>query len=1382
MACLVSLFPAPARSAIIASSPYYAVKPLGIDMGLSSNYCVAIERDKWGFLWIATEEGLNRFDGSYFYAYYKSMAPGFTGSALGSDALSALLDDRHHPVMWVATQRNGLNAVDYANYTIQHFTHQTKDENSIASNDLTGLSHASDGGLWISTYWAGVDHFNPITRRFTHYNRRTLPALPSDQTWCALDGGHGILYVGHVNDGLSVIDLHTRHVSNFRHSDAVPSSISGNVVRCLFRDRMGHLWVGTDNGLDLFDPIRQEFLHFQGAPQLKDKIMDIRELGDNRLWVGTELQGIVILDISRMAGKANTTMPNMTGTLSASMIAGTITEGSSTSQLTGSGIRCLCPDTYGNVWVGLYGSGVDMITQELPTFAHVTFSPFPQTRQLTNKSVFGVAVAKDGTLWAGTDGSGINIFNKDGQRISDIPTAMGRCIQTTYLDRQGQLWTGSYTDGGWVRDKSGAIRQIAGLPAHADVRAYFQDREGRMWIATSTGLYRTAKDASRVEAYWPVKSYLLRSVFVDCKGCVWLGTFGNGLLICSPSMRILRELNESNGFPSNNINHIQGDHSGHVWVATDEGAVNLTNSRIHNFKVYDTRDGMENSHVRATVMDRDGNLWVSTNKGISCLKHNAKRLINFSWRDNLPKSNFNNGSVCVRADGMLFFGSTDGLVAFQPRKVLAQQRPPKVFITGLVLSSPDGTEQDSIVSIIGRKIITIDHHHTTFTIRFSVQDYALSGSVEYAYQLKGLHSDWTHLENCEVALHDLPYGHYQLLVRSRLRNQQWSTPAMIELAMAPPFWLSWWAKALYALMALALVVAGLHLYLRKVRLEYLYTSEKREHQLQQRITEERLQFFTNIAHELRTPLTLILGPLDDMAHHSDIPRDAKHTLAVVFQSAQRLKALIDRLLEFRKTETSNRQLHKQRGNLVTCVRDVALKYEELNRNPNIAIHMEAEQPEILMDYDKEVVTIILDNLISNAVKYTERGSVTVSVGITSEGETEKALLTVADTGHGISPEALPHIFERFYQEQGTHQASGTGIGLALVKNLVTLHHGTISVKSEPEKGSVFSVELDIATTDTSVAQPSQKQSDTLSEPMTGQLSQSALAAGDPEQTVPSSSEAAKEGQVGKEEQTVKEGPLLLLVVEDNRDIREFIASVFDKTFEVRQACDGLEGWKIATEATPDMIISDIMMPNMDGNTLCRKLKDDVRTSHIPVILLTAKDTDADKTEGYNAGADSYLTKPFTAGLLRARVDNLLRQRQQMATSMGQAVPDFSAKRKQLQESLQDIDREFFHQLDQLIEERISGDVDVSYLAEKLHVSVSTLYRKMKTLTGISTNEYIRKYKMQYAEHLLLSGRYSISEVSFMVGMSSPAYFRRCFKDTYGMIPSEYVQKMKGNDK
>ena len=1375
MACLVSLFPAPARSAIIASSPYYAVKPLGIDMGLSNNYCVAIERDKWGFLWIATEEGLNRFDGSYFYAYYKSMAPGFTGSALGSDALSALLDDRHHPVMWVATQRNGLNAVDYANYTIQHFTHQTKDENSIASNDLTGLSHASDGGLWVSTYWAGVDHFNPITRRFTHYNRRTLPALPSDQTWCALDGGHGILYVGHVNDGLSVIDLHTRHVSNFRHNDAVPSSISGNVVRCLFRDRMGHLWVGTDNGLDLFDPIRQEFLHFQGAPQLKDKIMDIRELGDNRLWVGTELQGIVILDISRMAGKADTTMPNMTGTLSASMIAGTITEGSSTSQLTGSGIRCLCPDTYGNVWVGLYGSGVDMITQELPTFAHVTFSPFPQTRQLTNKSVFGVAVAKDGTLWAGTDGSGINIFNKDGQRISDIPTAMGRCIQTTYLDQQGQLWTGSYTDGGWVRDKSGAIRQIAGLPAHADVRAYFQDREGRMWIATSTGLYRTAKDASRVEAYWPVKSYLLRSVFVDSKGCVWLKDLRQRTADLLPLDAHPERDERVQQFPSNNINHIQGGHSGHVWVATDDGAVCLTNSRTHNFKVYDTRDGMENSHVRATVMDRDGNLWVSTNKGISCLKHNAKRLINFSWRDNLPKSNFNNGSVCVRADGMLFFGSTDGLVAFQPRKVLAQQRPPKVFITGLVLSSPDGTGRDSTVSIIGKRQITIDHHHTTFTIRFSVQDYALSGSVEYAYRMEGLHSQWALLDDGEVTLHDLPYGHYQLLVRCRLRNQQWSAPAMMELTMQPPFWLSGWAKTLYALMAVAIVIAAIRLYLRKVRLEYLYTSEKREHQLQQKVTEERLQFFTNIAHELRTPLTLILGPLDDIAHHSDIPRDAKHTLAVVYQSAQRLKELIDKLLEFRKTETANKKLQPQYGNLVNCIQDVCLKYEELNRNPNVAITMKASQAEIMMDFDKDVVTTILDNLISNAVKYTDRGQITIAVSGEEEKGQPQAMLTVADTGHGISPEALPHIFDRFYQEQGPHQASGTGIGLALVKNLVTLHHGTITVESEMGKGSVFRVVICGEAANKTAANPSQEEgSGGKVEETTKQQQQLSPASETSGQAVLPLSGRAKEGLAAKEG--------LLLVVEDDQGIREFIASVFSGSFDVRQAKDGEEGWKMAQETTPDIIVSDIMMPKMDGNTLCRKLKSDVRTSHIPIILLTAKGTDADKTEGYNAGADSYLTKPFTAGLLRARVGNLLRQRQQMVTSMGQAVPDFSAKRKQLQESLQDIDREFFQQLDQLIEERISGDVDVSYLAEELHVSVSTLYRKMKSLTGISTNEYIRKYKMQYAEHLLLTGRYSISEVSFMVGMSSPSYFRRCFKDTYGMIPSEYIQKTKGMEK
>lgn len=881
-----------------------------------------------------------------------------------------------------------------------------------------------------------------------------------------------------------------------------------------------------------------------------------------------------------------------------------------------------------------------------------------------------------------------------------------------------------------------------------------------MWIATSSGLYRTARESTRVEAHWPVKSYLLRAVYVDEEGYVWLGTFGNGLLICSPSMRILHEMSNTNGFPSSDIHHIQNDNRGHIWIATNQGLVCMSSAKRQLVHVYGMADGMESNHAHASMMDRTGNLWVSTNKGISCLRRNDRTFINYTWRDNLPKGNFNDGSVCARTDGRLFFGSTDGIVSFLPNEVLKQRQPTKVFITGLSLPTASAVGQDSIVSVIGQRQITVDYHHTTFTVLFSVQDYALSHTVEYAYQLEGLNSQWTLLDDSKVTLHDLPYGHYKLLVRCRLRNQQWSAPTVMALTMQPPFWLSWWAKTFYALMVVAIVIAAIRLYLRKVRLEYLYTSEKREHQLQQKITEERLQFFTNIAHELRTPLTLILGPLDDMAHHSDIPRDAKHTLAVVFQSAQRLKELIDKLLEFRKTETANKKLQPQYGNLVDCVRDVSLKYEELNRNPNVVITMKASQPEMMMNFDKDVVTIILDNLISNAVKYTDHGRITIEVSGEELKGQQQAVLTVTDTGHGISPEALPHIFDRFYQEKGPHQASGTGIGLALVKNLVALHHGTITVDSEPGRGSVFRVVICGEDSEKLASNTLLKENGETTDAIITHTSE-----GSGQAVLPLSG-GAREG--------------LLLVVEDDQGIREFIASVFSGSFDVRQAKDGEEGWEIAQEAAPDIIISDIMMPRMDGNMLCRKLKDDVRTSHIPVILLTAKDTDADKTEGYNAGADSYLTKPFTAGLLRARVDNLLRQRQQLNDSIAHTEPDFSVKRKQLQASLQDIDRQFFEKLDHLIEERISGDVDVSYLAEQLHVSVSTLYRKMKALTGISTNEYIRKYKMQYAEHLLLTGRYSISEVSFMVGMSSPAYFRRCFKDAYGMIPSEYIQKMKGS--
>lgn len=549
---------------------------------------------------------------------------------------------------------------------------------------------------------------------------------------------------------------------------------------------------------------------------------------------------------------------------------------------------------------------------------------------------------------------------------------------------------------------------------------------------------------------------------------------------------------------------------------------------------------------------------------------------------------------------------------------------------------------------------------------------------------------------------------------------------------------------------------ALRIYQRHLRLKFELKAEKVHHEKEQKLNEERLRFFTNITHELRTPLTLILGPLDDISHSSDITKAVKHKLAVIHQSAVRLNELITQILEFRKTETDNRQLRVVKANVVDAVHEVSLKYEELAQKPDVAIKFVAPENPIMMYIDKEVIAIILDNLVSNAIKYTDQGNIDISVERRRSGEHHLVDITVSDTGHGISAKALPHIFDRYYQENGTHQASGTGIGLSLVKKLVTLHHGEVKVESNLEQGTSFIVTLD--------------ENEIYPDALRGDENASAKLQGND----------AASGVLNLEEAvlSVENGKPLLLVVEDNREILDYVAESFIDEFDVLKAGDGRDGLALALNKVPDVIISDVMMPNMDGNAMCRALKKDIRTSHIPIILLTAKDSFEAKEKGYDSGADSYITKPFTHLLLRSRILNLLQQRRRDKMLIQESKEtNLARKKEQLRESLNKVDQEFFDKLNKLIEENISGDVDVNLIASNLAVSTSTLYRKMKALTGISTNEYIRKYKMQYAEHLLLEGKYSISEISFMVGMNSVAYFRRCFKAEYGEIPSEYLKKL-----
>ena len=688
------------------------------------------------------------------------------------------------------------------------------------------------------------------------------------------------------------------------------------------------------------------------------------------------------------------------------------------------------------------------------------------------------------------------------------------------------------------------------------------------------------------------------------------------------------------------------------------------------------------------------------------------------------------------------------------------QIPPVVITKVRIPGRLTSREKNETAIPISEGEIELTHEQNSFNLTFNVQDYSLANQVEYAYMLKGLENSWyTLTDPNNVTFRNIPPGKYEFLVKARLHNQDWSEDmTSLRIHITPPLWLTWWAKLIYILITISIIYTIIHAYKKKIDLESLYTLEKKNHEQEQELNQERLRFYTNITHELRTPLTLILGPLEDMQKDTSLPTRQAQKLSVIHQSALRLLNLINQILEFRKTETQNKKLCVCKSNIAPLVHEIGLKYKELNQKKAIDFQIQIEKEEMLLFFDKEIITIILDNLISNAIKYTEQGKITLSLYPTTRNGVTYTEIKVSDTGYGISAEALPHVFDRYYQESGKHQASGTGIGLALVRNLVELHEGEIRVESIQNEGSTFYISL-----------------------LTDNIYPNALHGDSTKQTEEEMiSEAVPEDSQNTEPETSKP---ILLIVEDNEDIQKYIAESFSDSFEVITGSNGEEGKQQALNRIPDIIVSDIMMPVMDGITLCRQLKEDVRTSHIPVILLTAKDSLQDKEEGYEVGADSYLTKPFSASLLRSRINNLLDSRKKLIAQFQQTGTSHNPnshldeKRSIITEALSKLDNEFIEKITQLVEDNLSSEkIDITYLSDKMCMSGSTLYRKMKALTGLSTNEYIRKVKMQNAERLLLEGKYNISEIAYKIGMNSTGYFRQCFKDEFGVSPSDYLKQ------
>ena len=787
-----------------------------------------------------------------------------------------------------------------------------------------------------------------------------------------------------------------------------------------------------------------------------------------------------------------------------------------------------------------------------------------------------------------------------------------------------------------------------------------------------------------------------------------------------------------------------------IWVATREGlAVFKNTSQPNRYKIFKEKEGLENSHIRAICEDLEKRIWISSNDGISCLDPKQNLFYNYNHHDGVPMGDFMNGSTCMTHNGIIYFGSQNGACFFNPKELSSIRQVSPVKITQFCKYNKKTESKDAEISIPFKKgVVHLPYNQNSFRITFNVLDYTQSPQVEFTYMLEGLENRWydTQGEN-QVIFRNIPPGKYNFKVRTRIRNQEWDKEiASLNIFIAPPLCLTWYAKLGYVILFIFALYALLRFYKRKLDLESSLEMERKQSLNKQELNEERLRFYTNITHELRTPLTLILGPLEDLLSDATLSPKHANKISIIHDSATRLLNLINRILEFRKTETQNRKLSVAKGDLGQLVQEVGLRYKELNPNNkvNYHIHIETEDTEIF--YDADMITIILDNLMSNAAKYTSEGDITLSLRSVEENQIKYTEISVSDTGHGIDAEALPHIFDRYYQAKSKYQASGSGIGLALVKGLSELHEGILKVESAVDTGTTFTLRL---LTENTYPNAIHTQHDMEKKPM------------DAEETTITD--------------TPTENHPIVLVVEDNADIREYIRSSFTDIYEVITAKDGKEGWELAQVRIPNIIVSDIMMPVMDGIELCKRIKEDMRTSHIPVILLTAKDSLQNKEEGYASGADSYLTKPFSAKLLHSRINNLLETRKKIASLL--ALADTQPKQESAVSSLNKLDNEFLQKITQIIEENLEMEkMDIAFIADKMCMSHSTLYRKIKGLTDMSANEFIRKVKMRKGVELLMSGQYTISEIAYMIGFSSVAYFRQCFKDEYGMSPSDYVKQ------